>query len=337
MYRLSQIILVLLLSTGFVLSQNPHGNNLRMDCAKCHTSDSWDVDYRNINFDHATTNFALEGRHAKTDCAECHQSLIFSKVNTECVECHTDIHKNTLTSDCKKCHNSDDWIIDDMTDIHEEAGFILTGAHIFLDCEECHVKSSELIFNYIDNDCYSCHEQDYNEASAPDHIKENFSFDCYSCHDLEAMNWVISHDFFPLEKGHNINECAVCHKENNYTTISTDCVSCHNDDYDNTTNPDHQLNMFSKNCNECHSLDPGWAPAEYKDHDSNDFPIYSGEHEGKWTNCIDCHIDPGNYSVFSCIDCHEHNKSKMDDEHDDENGYIYDSNACYKCHPNGKE
>jgi hypothetical protein len=26
----------------------------------------------------------------------------------------------------------------------------------------------------------------------------------------------------------------------------------------------------------------------------------------------------------------------MDDEHNDVNGYIYESNACYECHPDGQ-
>jgi hypothetical protein len=26
----------------------------------------------------------------------------------------------------------------------------------------------------------------------------------------------------------------------------------------------------------------------------------------------------------------------MDDKHKEENGYVYESNACYSCHPNGR-
>jgi hypothetical protein len=71
------------------------------------------------------------------------------------------------------------------------------------------------------------------------------------------------------------------------------------------------------------------------DHDDLFFPIYSGKHDGEWDECSDCHTEPTNYSVFSCITCHEHNQSEMDNEHREVSGYVYDSDACYNCHPNG--
>jgi len=75
-------------------------------------------------------------------------------------------------------------------------------------------------------------------------------------------------------------------------------------------------------------------PANF-DHDKDFFPIYSGEHQGEWNECSDCHIG-GNLNSFSCIDCHEHNDpNDLADEHDDVNGYQYSSPACLQCHPNG--
>ncbi len=41
--------------------------------------------------------------------------------------------------------------------------------------------------------------------------------------------------------------------------------------------------------------------------------------------------------IFSCINCHEHRKSKMDDEHKNVPGYLYESTKCYQCHPNGSD
>ena len=34
------------------------------------------------------------------------------------------------------------------------------------------------------------------------------------------------------------NQCALCHVGNNYTTTPSDCWSCHQTDYNNTTNPE---------------------------------------------------------------------------------------------------
>ncbi|MCI5055621.1 MAG: hypothetical protein MRY83_05900, partial [Flavobacteriales bacterium] len=65
---------------------------------------------------------------------------------------------------------------------------------------------------------------------------------------------------------------------------------------------------------------------------------YSGNHQNEWNQCSECHIQANNYAVFSCIDCHEHNnKNDVDDDHDGVNGYVYESNACYSCHPDGAE
>ena len=92
---------------------------------------------------------------------------------------------------------------------------------------------------------------------------------------------------------------------------------------------------FSTNCLECHSTRPGWKPADFREHDGLYFPIYSGEHSGTWVNCAECHTDPSNYALFNCIICHEHNQPDMDEEHEGINGYLYDSQACFDCHPTG--
>jgi len=337
MYRLSQIIIFLILFIGSIQSQNPHGDSFQIDCAKCHTSDSWTVDIKNIDFDHKTTNFFLNGRHNLIDCNECHTSLVLSDVKNECFECHDDIHNNTVSMKCNNCHCEDDWIIEDYVILHDESGFPLIGSHQVLDCSECHFKSVELIFEPLSVECISCHQNNYNEAKSPNHIEENYSVDCYLCHDINLETWGVSHDFFPLEKSHNISDCFTCHTNSDYRNTSPKCFTCHSEDYNNTINPDHQAGSYSKDCDECHTLDPSWTPAKYENHDENDFPIFSGKHEGEWSQCTDCHIEPSNYSVFTCIDCHEHIQSKMDDKHDDEKDYVYDSNACYKCHPDGSE
>jgi len=121
-----------------------------------------------------------------------------------------------------------------------------------------------------------------------------------------------------------------------YTNTPTDCIACHQEDYDGTTNPDHAAAMFPTDCLDCHTED-AWVPADF-DHDAMYFPIYSGKHEDEWTLCTECHINPNDYAIFSCIDCHEHNdQAEVDDDHDGVAGYVYDSPACYSCHPNGEE
>ncbi|MBK8702296.1 MAG: hypothetical protein IPN33_00895 [Saprospiraceae bacterium] len=113
----------------------------------------------------------------------------------------------------------------------------------------------------------------------------------------------------------------------------TDCVACHQSDYDAALNPNHAGAHFSTDCASCHTTDIGWMPATFTQHDADYFPIYSGEHEGEWDQCVDCHTDPSNFAVFSCTVCHQN--PETNEEHDDVNGYIYESSACLACHPTG--
>src|ERR1035438_3465133 len=48
----------------------------------------------------------------------------------------------------------------------------------------------------------------------------------------------------------------------------------------------------------------------------SNFPIYSGNHNGKWTACSDCHTNSSNYAVFTCIACHQHsNQTQVTSDH----------------------
>ncbi len=128
------------------------------------------------------------------------------------------------------------------------------------------------------------------------------------------------------------NQCASCHN-GDYTNTPNTCVGCHQQDFNQTADPNHVALQFSTDCATCHS-ESAWVPSTF-DHDNQYFPIYSGEHEGEWDQCIDCHTTPGNYSIFTCITCHTN--SETNEEHNGVNGYIYNSTACLACHPTGSE
>jgi hypothetical protein len=65
------------------------GSDGTTDCRSCHSTES---DWRADGFDHNTTNFQLEGRHAEIACAECHtpgaETLIYAIPSYECIDCH---------------------------------------------------------------------------------------------------------------------------------------------------------------------------------------------------------------------------------------------------------
>ncbi len=317
--------------------QSPHGETFTMDCAICHTSDSWTVIPDSVSFDHSVTGFTMEGQHGQIDCRQCHTTLEFTNTPNTCASCHLDVHQLSVGDQCARCHDTDSWLINNITQLHRENSFPLEGAHLVAECVMCHKSDSELRFEPIGTDCFSCHQEDYVATTNPDHAKAGYSTNCIECHQVNAFDWSgtnINHDFFPLTLGHEINDCARCHTGSSYSDISPDCFACHEDDYFATTDPNHQAVNITTACASCHTTDPGWQPADYKQHDVLFFPIYTGSHKGEWSDCIDCHTDPDNYSVFTCVTCHA--MDETDDDHDGIDGYSYNSMACLACHPTGE-
>ncbi len=338
MYRLS-FFLALILNIGLV-AQNPHGETFKIDCKECHNNEGWTLVLSEISWDHGQTGFDLEGQHAATDCMDCHNTLEFSDAEPTCVSCHSDVHQMTVGNDCVRCHDANSWLVNDIPQLHEQNGFPLEGSHAIISCSDCHRSSNNLAWERLGSACIDCHREEYLNTQEPNHLASGFGTDCVQCHEPISQDWGGEnfHYFFPLTGGHNNVDCKECHKSTSYADISSECSSCHLDDFNNTTNPDHRASGFTTDCTLCHSLNPGWTPAGYRQHDDQHFPIYSGNHEGVWNSCTECHTNNSNYNFFSCIDCHEHsNQADMRDEHDDVGGYRFESNACYSCHPNGRE
>jgi hypothetical protein len=337
MRRLPSLIVLLILSVS-LFAQSPHGDELKISCADCHNPNGWKMVEGTYTFTHNSTDFPLVGQHQTVNCKACHKDLNFSKAQSDCISCHTDVHEQTVGNECSRCHTPQSWQVPNTTQLHEQSRFPLLGAHATADCFQCHESASLLRFDPLGIDCYDCHQADYLGATDPVH-DGGFSTDCVECHAMNSFAWKgagISHLFFPLTQGHETNDCFACHEEGQpYNSISAECVSCHISDYNATTNPNHQTTGFSTDCAECHTTSPDWKPAEMRDHDAQYFPIYSGKHGGEWDNCNDCHTTPGNYSLFSCTDCHDHNQSDSDNQHDGVGGYVYNSNACFECHPQG--
>lgn len=356
-FRLGFLILSSLLSGVVTIAQNPHGERLKLDCAACHLPDSWDIpasfwrqqqvrygDKKDGSpgkggFQHDDTAFPLEGQHSQTDCRGCHPSLVFDDAESACISCHSDIHRQTVGDDCARCHSPESWLVDQVAQLHFDNGFPLLGPHGLANCADCHISASVLEFNRIGNDCINCHTEDFDQTANPNHRQAGYSLNCIDCHRADGFDWSsqnILHDFFPLTLGHDIQDCNRCHTSGNFSETSPECFSCHQNDYLNARQPDHR--QFPTNCELCHTTNPGWRPANIENHDDLYFPIYSGNHQGAWNNCNDCHTTPGNFSLFSCIDCHEHNnQSELARDHRGVNGYAFQSNACYGCHPNGED
>lgn len=322
-------------SDDYAATQSP--NHMQagysLECTECHTPLGFGWDSQNINHDF----FPLTQGHDIADCARCHTTGNYSDASPECYSCHQQDFMATqdpdhqaagFPTDCISCHTTvPGW---SPAAINHDF-FPLTGGHDIADCTECHTTG-----NYSDAspECVSCHQADYDGTQDPNHATSGFSTDCAACH-TTAPGWTpadINHDFFPLTLGHDLQDCTQCHTTGNYSDASPDCVNCHRDDYDQTSDPNHTAAGFPMDCAACHTTNPGWTPANW-DHDGQYFPIYSGRHRGEWNDCTDCHTNPANYSEFSCFACH--GQTQTNNDHSEVNGYAYDSMLCLECHPDG--
>ncbi|MBL6964637.1 MAG: cytochrome C [Bacteroidetes bacterium] len=138
------------------------------NCKKCHSNNDW----KEIEFNHAITNFTLSGVHKSQSCRSCHFNLKitgglaqkFSGLSSSCAACHTDIHfrqfeRNGIV-DCSECHDFNDWHASKFN--HNDAAFKLDGKHQNVACAKCHkeVKEGQNIFTLYkikDYRCEACH------------------------------------------------------------------------------------------------------------------------------------------------------------------------------------
>jgi len=315
-------------------AQNPNHTaaGISNACESCHNTTAWVPS----TFDHASTGFDLTGQHTSLQCSSCHDGTTSGA--SQLFSCHESDYNTapehvaqSYPTTCEDCHNTDTW--DDAVFDHSTTNFPLTGAHTTVDCASCHTNG----YSGTPTECFACHENNYNNASNPDHQTLGLATTCETCHTTDS-GWAPAqfpdHDnYYQLVGAHASisNDCATCHN-GDYNNTPNTCFGCHESDYNSTTNPPHQSAQFPTDCESCHTQN-AWVPSTF-DHDGQYFPIYSGEHDGEWDLCSDCHTNASDYSVFSCLGCHQ--QGETDGDHEGVSGYVYQSSACYDCHPNGQ-
>jgi hypothetical protein len=314
-------------------------------------------------FNHWTTGYPLEGKHAELDCQRCHTpqhisvaersgirmkdlSRTYLGLSTRCVSCHTDPHKGKLGENCLHCHSPalETWKISgfdrpsnvtmgqfDLFD-HSKTRYPLTGGHLHIACAKCHVpigpdrqpKFSGLPFGR----CEDCHADPHKGA---------FSSSCQSCH--STLGWLsfakrsLANDFdhsktkFPLLGKHIGLSCGKCHTEGGFKKAIAfqTCFQCHN--------PDPHGGQFTKRadggrCESCHTVE-GFKPAKFGlvEHAATQYPL-KGRHAE--VRCAACHIPAGLATIYkikfgTCLDCHR-------DIHEGQFAAAPNSNRCESCH-----
>ena len=274
------------------------------DCLACHDG----IDTYGKGFSHNNQIFKLTGKHTKALCTGCHlnaRSLIDLKsAPQDCISCHSkdDNHQGRFGIDCGTCHTPDGWspaLFD-----HNLSTFKLTGKHVKVTCDNCHINH---VFLGTPSDCYSCHAKD-------DKHNGQFGTNCVACHTPDGwLPATVDHNLFAfqLTGKHTTVLCEDCHINNVFIGTPSDCYSCHK------TNDAHK-GRFGTNCGACHSTS-GWLPATF-DHNLSGFPL-TGAHvnlactqchsggvfTGLSTECVACHAEPSIHAGMfgtNCAQCH---------------------------------
>ena len=297
-------------------------------CALCHTTTSW----AGATFDHSKTAFPLTGAHTTVQCAQCHTNGNFTTVPTDCGSCHMKDYTGTnnpphakagFPTTCALCHTTTSWA--GATFDHSKTAFPLTGAHITVQCAQCHVNNN---FTTVPTDCGSCHITDYNGTNNPAHAKAGFPTTCALCHNTTSwLQSTFNHNNtpFPLTGAHTSVQCATCHVNNNFTNLSTACYSCHQNDFQGTNNPAHAAAGFPQDCSLCHTT-VSWAGATF-DHSKTPFPL-TGAHTS--VQCATCHVN-NNFTNLStaCYSCHQKDYQGTNNPPHASAGFPQDCSLCH--------
>ena len=226
---------------------------------------------------------------------------------------------------CQNCHTSFGWkpirAIPEFD--HNRTKYPLRGMHQSVTCTQCHVKP---VFSNTPTQCSACHA---------DIHKRLFGANCEQCHSVKGWKVQVEqikqhNNRFPLVGAHAAVDCDACHKSgalSQYSTMSTDCYSCHSADFKNATNPNHVTGNFPTTCNNCHSFD-NWLNAKF-DHSTTGFPL-TGMHTVPPRQCADCHKN-NNYNITNttCVSCHLNDYTGASNPNHVQLGF---AQTCESCH-----
>lgn len=291
----------------------------------------------------------LEGMN---HCADCHE--VGKEISgVKCLACHTEIkkeveaqhgyHAAVSSLGCVSCHkdhlgkDAQITLVDRSHFDHSKTGFLLTGKHATIKCDDCHtmkfIKNPDIAKKGrktslgLMSACVSCHEDVHHGTVGTE---------CNTCHVTTAWKPAPSFDHsrtkFALVGKHRDIACSKCHtdapaaSQARTVTFATksfvDCAPCH-------VSP-HTAKFSSQSCMSCH-VPAGWNEVRERkfNHDLTSFKL-KGKHAV--VKCEQCHKPdvkaPGRRVLKmqheKCTDCHE-------DHHQGEFLVKYRNN-CARCH-----
>ncbi|MCC7377480.1 MAG: hypothetical protein IT581_22660 [Verrucomicrobiales bacterium] len=337
-------------ASGFASAINPTRLSLKHqfgpaadNCTRCHTFTGGIPDFH---------------------CANCHQVVQERRTN------HVGYH-GKMQGHCTQCHKEhpapNRTLMPPLptTFTHDQTTFPLAGAHVQLECKQCHDKPRppEAGIHFIGlnhKSCTDCHQEPH---------RGQFTGDCTTCH--SPNGWTGRHlEFshqedskFQLVGRHLSVECSKCHRpaeagaalsSAQFKGLATDCASCHKDPH---------REPLGKQCTACHTPD-GWkldqltfnhnrdtkfaladrhskvACDQCHKSDAPKQALATASFRGTKTDCADCHRDPhrGQFER-NCTQCHSTRgweKSQLTFDHNRDSKFklikTHAQTDCLKCH-----
>ncbi len=213
-----------------------HRGQLGNDCAKCHNESAWKPA---PGFNHARTDFALQGKHTSVECLKCHARVADADAHKgsklapkaadfarfkpvthgSCADCHKDPHEGRLGVNCASCHTVNGWMevktpaSTGARAFHDKTRYPLRGAHEEVACKTCHGpwKGQKAIFKGLKfANCSDCHiDAHLGQVGTP-------PASCDACHGLQSYKPTLydpaQHKKYPLAGAHAAVACTACHR-----------------------------------------------------------------------------------------------------------------------------
>jgi Cytochrome c7 and related cytochrome c len=331
----------------------------KKECSSCHPDHAgqhfdliaWPGGARD-RFDHRLAGWVLEGKHAEATCEDCHTlkfrvgpAAALSKrtgspgwvgLETDCVSCHRadDVHKGALGQSCDRCHDSKGWKPAPKFD-HDSSAFPLTGKHVDVACDKCHLAPSlgitpdakgKLIPRFKPlafKVCTDCHANPHGTTMAGR---------CVDCHTTRGWKAIEQTHFnhaatrYPLLGKHATVACDRCHGPNlkiKDPPFAT-CTGCHQDPHAGQAVVERE----PADCAACHTVQ-GFTPSTFTvaQHASTGYPL-TGKHAT--VKCAACHTTTGKVTRLAmafakCADCHA-------DQHGGQLASRPGQGSCEACH-----
>jgi hypothetical protein len=282
-------------------------------CNACHSEhrgrNADTVGFAAETFDHARTDFVLDGGHVAVPCGSCHVAgKKYRQAPHECVDCHRDddVHAGKLGKDCAQCHGTAHFKTTKFD--HSKTHFALLGAHAKVACFSCHRDPS---FKGAPGRCVDCHSADdvHRGARGPD---------CASCHGSDdwkrtRFDHLKASGYALLDKHANL-ACDSCHRGGDLKAeLPRECGGCH-------ATADVHAGRFGPACEDCHGQD-AWKVASF-DHEKRAKFALRGAHAS--LDCHACHtgVLKQQQVAKECAGCHA-----VDDVHQGSLG-----RDCQHCH-----